>query len=339
MTGRRGMRTCGALLLAARLAASRFTAGRGKARRLRGVWLPISLRWRSTRRRIENNRAGRAGATAMARSVWLPQFHLHFDVPASDRTRHDESAGITALAAIREARRIVINRYWTSIRAATLTMQSPRAHRLPHLFHAGVVAVPKVHPSVAAVRRWPLSPMLSTIVRPSADRSRPHVIEPRPSADRSRPRLVEAIRNAVSPRTSSVERTQSFDTRAPIRPRELPAFRPRSSSVADAARRDPAASTPSPPKSVRPPELVYRRELRARTQTIDEQSHPSPTASSPGSSACSIAPETSADATPRAIRAPLRVTDLDPGLLDRLTDDVIRRVERRVRIERERRGL
>jgi hypothetical protein len=33
------------------------------------------------------------------------------------------------------------------------------------------------------------------------------------------------------------------------------------------------------------------------------------------------------------------ITALDPALLDRLTDDVIRRVERRVRIERERRGV
>ena len=37
--------------------------------------------------------------------------------------------------------------------------------------------------------------------------------------------------------------------------------------------------------------------------------------------------------------AVLRLRDLEPGLLDRLTDDVIRRVERRARIERERRGL
>jgi hypothetical protein len=33
------------------------------------------------------------------------------------------------------------------------------------------------------------------------------------------------------------------------------------------------------------------------------------------------------------------VTSADPRLLDRLTDEVIRRVERRIRIERERRGL
>jgi hypothetical protein len=30
---------------------------------------------------------------------------------------------------------------------------------------------------------------------------------------------------------------------------------------------------------------------------------------------------------------------LDPAVMDRLTDDVIRRVERRIRIDRERRGV
>jgi hypothetical protein len=36
---------------------------------------------------------------------------------------------------------------------------------------------------------------------------------------------------------------------------------------------------------------------------------------------------------------PARLSDLEPSFVDRLTDDVIRRVERRARIERERRGL
>lgn len=40
-----------------------------------------------------------------------------------------------------------------------------------------------------------------------------------------------------------------------------------------------------------------------------------------------------------APRRPTVLSDLDPGLIDRLADDVIRRVERRSRIERERRGL
>jgi hypothetical protein len=37
--------------------------------------------------------------------------------------------------------------------------------------------------------------------------------------------------------------------------------------------------------------------------------------------------------------AAVRYADFEPGLIDRLTNDVIHRVERRVRIERERRGL
>jgi hypothetical protein len=51
-------------------------------------------------------------------------------------------------------------------------------------------------------------------------------------------------------------------------------------------------------------------------------------------------PETAVETALPAASAPAaRITALDPALVDRLTDDVIRRVERRVRIERERRGI
>ncbi|HEV8216389.1 MAG TPA: hypothetical protein VGP95_11155 [Gemmatimonadaceae bacterium] len=39
------------------------------------------------------------------------------------------------------------------------------------------------------------------------------------------------------------------------------------------------------------------------------------------------------------VSAPAQMKDLDPRVIDRLADDVIRRVERRARIERERRGM
>jgi hypothetical protein len=42
---------------------------------------------------------------------------------------------------------------------------------------------------------------------------------------------------------------------------------------------------------------------------------------------------------PRRERDALRALALDPAVADRLADDVIRRVERRIRIERERRGI
>jgi len=49
------------------------------------------------------------------------------------------------------------------------------------------------------------------------------------------------------------------------------------------------------------------------------------------------AAQTASPANTRA--APQQITKLDPALVDRLTDDVIRRVEQRARIERQRRGL
>lgn len=39
------------------------------------------------------------------------------------------------------------------------------------------------------------------------------------------------------------------------------------------------------------------------------------------------------------MRKPVSFSDLEPTAVDRLAEDVIRRVERRARIERERRGL
>jgi hypothetical protein len=72
---------------------------------------------------------------------------------------------------------------------------------------------------------------------------------------------------------------------------------------------------------------------------IDEPPRQQSTASFPRTPR-SLSAEPAPELSSRSGRAAaLRVTDLDPALLDRLTDDVIRRVEKRVRIERERRGL
>jgi hypothetical protein len=55
------------------------------------------------------------------------------------------------------------------------------------------------------------------------------------------------------------------------------------------------------------------------------------------SAAVETSPPAVADPVP-ASRPPLRIEDFDASLVDRLADNVIHRVERRVRIERERRG-
>jgi hypothetical protein len=99
---------------------------------------------------------------------------------------------------------------------------------------------------------------------------------------------------------------------------------------------------PTPPvRADRSPELVWRRARRSPDDAPSEGRHPDLPSSSTRASARSVPTPAAANEAPgRAERAAATsVTNLDPALLDRLTDDVIRRVERRVRIERERRGL
>jgi len=75
----------------------------------------------------------------------------------------------------------------------------------------------------------------------------------------------------------------------------------------------------------RPPELMWRSAPRPAAEIVAE----TPRADSRSAPAHPMAPQ----------RAAVQLKDFDGALLDRLTDDVIRRVERRARIERERRGL
>jgi hypothetical protein len=77
-------------------------------------------------------------------------------------------------------------------------------------------------------------------------------------------------------------------------------------------------------------ELVWRDVTVANvTQTTNQKPVGAPTVSTHAESASSSSNKLT----------PQQITKLDPGLLDRLTDDVIRRVEKRARIERQRRGL
>jgi hypothetical protein len=160
--------------------------------------------------------------------------------------------------------------------------------------------------------------------------TRPSVVSA--AAYRARPSVVEPQRKRVRPSESKNERPHLFQTHTPIGRRELQVPR-RPAPIAD-TRRAPASTT-TQQVIVRSPEIVYRRELRPRTEIAGQPLHPSP-APSPARSV--VRQETASEVSAKRPAA-LRVTDLDPALLDRLTDDVIRRVEKRVRIERERRGL
>jgi hypothetical protein len=87
-------------------------------------------------------------------------------------------------------------------------------------------------------------------------------------------------------------------------------------------------------------ELVWRRKPQHATAIED-----SPIANTKeAASRQSLHTNTAATDAPSAAQqsnqtTPQQLTKLDPGLLDRLAEDVIRRVEKRARIERDRRGL
>jgi hypothetical protein len=90
----------------------------------------------------------------------------------------------------------------------------------------------------------------------------------------------------------------------------------------------------------RPEEFVWRRvahpprevdEIASR-QEFSDSYEPSSLRSFESQEAVHVSPSVEQPAVQQ-------IANLDPRVLDRLTDDVIRRVEQRIRIERERRGL
>ena len=92
---------------------------------------------------------------------------------------------------------------------------------------------------------------------------------------------------------------------------------------------------------VRAPELAWRAPPARSPQDPDFARilmHPPRAGSSEPSASTAIAARPVVPSIAPAA-PPVRATSLDPALVDRLADDVIRRVERRARIERERRGL
>ena len=147
---------------------------------------------------------------------------------------------------------------------------------------------------------------------------------------------------ALAPRRSADERDRrrvGSGTRAHAR--ALPPVHPRSAALeADTPQRRRDAAL-SPSHRAGSPELVWRRAARAETPPADEGLHSLGAATVARSAARPLAPRETAPESPAAVTrpAPRQLAQLDPALVDRLADDVIRRIEKRARIERERRGL
>ena len=351
------------LRLAARLAASRFASSRrGSGAGLPDAWLPLALRWRRRRRQAANVRMLRSSMPAAAittttakTNTWFAHTHLHFTARVSDRTvcerflrtvsrththllghqsplpsgERARVRGGTTATPVREVLRFERTHLMTTTRTATLAMQPRRANRPPRAVHAGNAGnagISRFAASATAPERSPRIriPIPIPTIRPAA------ALRPYPIFERARKTV------------TSNERPPSPERPKWLLSRELHVFRlPHATSVEVVTpRRLQEEDNPSPGQFARTPALVWRAAPRPQPETGGEGAVANPAMSLSRLPARSAAlPETAPEAPRRSARAALQAADFDPALLDRLTDDVIRRVERRVRIERERRGL
>ena len=312
------------LSLPARLAATAFAAARtrkpgGRARRR------IRLRWRRPSARVEASHSPAAGARTP--QAWHPRVHLHFGVVVSVQRRaaamargvdvvrdRQFSAGELRERLLGSTARI--DRVWERMRI--VGGHAPLATRRQHeaVRHGGIGGrsahqAGSVAPGAArlAWRRAADSPGAN---------SRPRL----PAGNAMTAPSITALRGSAHGRLTGSRPPLRFRTKSPLSPAE------------------PGATQPAP-RPRRPVPLVWRNAGSEGARASSSSSSRPLEAVMPPPAPSQVQGVTPASAAvePQLRRLPVRTTDFEPGVLDRLTDDVIRRVERRARIERERRGL
>ena len=310
--------------LRASIAASRFAARSRNGRGPRDPWHALALRWRQRRGGRPSMAIGRAPVAVS--NLWLPQFHLHFG-PEPREWRHPKAPrGRTPMARVYEATRIVLNQYWTTRRAAAPVVQSRGRQRTGRGGGASPFPVRTIHALVPVRARAAWSPRVASRAPSTAPSVRARLFQ----------RTVNIVRHVASD-----ERASSFKSRKRVRQPWLQMLRPRILAQSIAAPNPSLEGASSNMIPRRSPDLAWRTASRLGAMSTAGEG---PRTSVQTSSLREPAQAIDAQATPGAAarrpeRAPaLQISDLAPALVDRLTDDVIRRVERRVRIERERRG-
>jgi hypothetical protein len=254
----------------------------------------------------------RAAAAIAPRAVWLAHLRLHFAAPGLREMSRREELRRFAAGLVFGATWHNVTRHVATHRSMTAATQLHHTAIASTVVHGGEVAIRNAQ-TVTIVRHAPLSSLRRDVVVRGGWHS-----------------LREVHRSVAV----SHERTHSSSDRL----RELRVFR--TLHAQSQTRRDTTvisaplvASVPL----VQPAQLVWRREPASGSESGHESRRIDHFVSSPSSrSSMHDAP---GRAVAQASRAALQANAIDPALLDRLTDDVIRRVERRARIERERRGL
>jgi hypothetical protein len=301
---------------------------RGETRRPRTSWNPIGFRWRRAARPAAP-RFGRPPSPVVSHA-WFPQFHLHVGAAekASERPRQFPAHLPRATTIIwRQApelllqgRPLVPGERRSAAREQQLGGAGPRFA----LRRFNSREIPAAIPAAAAqsapgrvrqvFRHTAATPLHRAVVPASADgRTAIHTATPVRRRTYAAPLQWRARGQSVA-RESFIELSEGPALRASVRP---PAV------VMDRA-----------------PELVWRARAKSTMSAVTEPAcegvTPSPIAAARIASFCPTSPAVASQTRESANARPVA---LDPAVVDRIADDVIRRVERRARIERERRGL
>ena len=266
-------------------------------------WRPLVLHWR--RRRVLRPILKKERVSSSVSISYFPQVHFHFTTHVSYQNYRRAVQRIFSPTTVYRDRVLRERRVETRMNTHSVsrTLQVG-ALRINHTSGPGFFKHEALHASSkqsVPIRRIP---------QPRASASFKSVFTTRQSTNREELTKVSKTHSHISER-----RTQVLSYRS--------------------------ASHETFLKTDRAEELVWRR-TQSRTpaienvpvanvtQTVHQQTVRTPAVSTHVQSA---------SASSNQATTPLQITKLDPGLVDRLTEDVIRRVEKRALIERQRRGL
>jgi hypothetical protein len=287
------------------------------------------LRWRRARNpeRGPRTEPARRGDTVL----WQPRWHLQFlqqSASASDRGR---AGGAPRLATLRELRTIFVYRNRDSAESPRRAAVERPTRRLRARRDVDRRAdEPMARATMRGAASGVVPARLDNLSQASPlERAKRRAGQRRPASD-AHMVAPATVRHVMAPanrrRVSDVPPALAVARHRPM----APALDWRGAAPANAPRVRAVASAPMTWRSTAPSapgDVEFPRERSAATSAAAEAS----VAASPRAAA----PVAVVPSAP----SPAQMKELDPRMIDRLADDVIRRVERRARIERERRGV
>ena len=270
-------------------------------------WRPLSLCWPRNARRAAPGVARTRGKVIHQHLPSTLHLHLHLAMPAARAARLVSAAMRCTFAT-------------TLVHLAGTPASSTR--QLALYRELTLHSQQRRHSSSLSIRHEPVS----VLAAPLAAAAQPRRVFVTTSAHDA----------AVAPRlTPASPSTGPTPARRPVMLTTARSRRARGQSQS-------AARTSVSP-TVHSPALVWQQPTPAAISPVDTEADGASVSAPAGKSASTPATvhsvSTRTTAAPQQLREALRMNLLDGAFTERLTDDVIRRVEKRMRIERERRGL